>query len=441
MSDGDPYDADSDVGRYLNFPSPEGHPYGSSEPADGTLGSHFQYAPPPTTEQAFPAAPAHTLPAPATVTHGQPPPDSGVQLPATGIYGQPAPDFGLQLPATGIHGHPAPPQTQNVAASEAPAFDGAEHYEMAPPINNNAGQYEAPAINAYDHHMAGMDVEPRYVEMAMDVQPTHMLNPEMQQGYGFPDQTTLGQGDGVHGEHYQYQAPIMDAYHYVARPPINGEPYHQAQIMNAQHHQVPAMDNIGQYEAMAVDVQQPAHTVAPETQQAYGVPEPTPMQGVAGVVDAVHYEAPPPINAHQHYEAPAFNDEHHQVQVMAMDVVQPPTQAPPPEEQMPQQQGDGAPWLEGESMFPPPSPTMCRMLDELAAMIESEATDGAEGDAGEATDGAEGDAGADAEAAAPAPEDNVGPADEEVTFKPLITGRPDCSRCRSVREVLALDGT
>ncbi|RCV15703.1 hypothetical protein SETIT_3G078600v2 [Setaria italica] len=434
MSDGDPYDADSDVDRFLNFPSPEDHPYGLSEP-EGTVGGPFQYAP--ATEQAFPAAP-QTLPAPATEIHGQPPPDFGVQLPATEIHGHPAPDFGVQLPATGIHGHPAP-QKQNVAP-EAPAIYGAEHYEAAP--INNAEHYEASAINADDHHMAGMYVEPQYEEMAIDVQPTHMLAPEMQQGYGIPD-PTLRQGDGVHGDHYQYHVPIMDAYHHVAPPPINGEHY-QPLIMNAEHHQVPAMD-IGQYEAMAVDVQQTAHMLPPETQQAYGLPDPTPMQGDGGV-DAVHYEAPP-INA-QHYEAPAFNnDEHHQVQAMAMeDVVEPPTHAPAPEMQIPQahgafpdptpmpQQGggggvDGASWLEGESMFPPPSPTMCRMLDELAAMLQ-------------ATDGAEGNAGGGAKAAAPDDDDDdVGPADDEVTFKPIVPGRLDCARCRSVREVLALHGT
>lgn len=445
MSDGDPYDADSDVDRFLNFPSPEDHPYGLSE-TEGTVGGPFQYAP--ATEQAFPAAP-QTLPAPATEIHGQPPPDFGVQLPATEIHGHPAPDFGVQLPATGIHGHPAP-QKQNVAP-EAPAIYGAEHYETALLMNgehyeaapiNNAEHYEAPAINADDHHMAGMYVEPQYEEMAIDVQPTHMLAPEMQQGYGIPD-PTLRQGDGVHGDHYQYHVPIMDAYHHVAPPPINGEHY-QPLIMNAEHHQVPAMD-IGQYEAMAVDVQQTAHMLAPDTQQAYGLPDPTPMQGDGGV-DAVHYEAPP-INA-QHYEAPAFNnDEHHQVQAMAMeDVVEPPTHAPAPEMQIPQahgafpdptpmpQQGggggvDGASWLEGESMFPPPSPTMCRMLDELAAMLQ-------------ATDGAEGNAGGGAKAAAPDDDDDdVGPADEEVTFKPIVPGRLDCARCRSVREVLALHGT
>ncbi|CAN6344860.1 unnamed protein product [Urochloa humidicola] len=431
MSDDEAYDADGDVGRFLHCPSPEAHLVFQPE---GTLGGIFQYAPP----AHVPAAPPRTLnPAPES---------SGVQ----------APDFGLEAPAAAIYGD-------------------AEHDEAAPVTDD-----------AEDHHQLPggmMDVDHQYQEMAMDVQPPHM---QMPQGYGgFPDPTLLVQGDddGVHGEHY-YQMPIMGNQHHPAprtmnnfvrhhdAPHIMDAEHHQDQepIMDAEHysaaaivdgdhhHQVPAIDDDG--EAMAMDVVQPtAHMMtAQETQQGYG-----------GGGDAVHYDAPP-VNAYQ-YEK------------MAMDVIVPPapTQMPQANGGFPNptppmhQSGSGgvdaaaaaAPWLEGSSsMFSdPPSPTMCRMLDELADMLQGieggggddDVAGGAEvavegggdnavvgGGGAEIAEGVGGDAAASGGAEASesdddSEEEDVGPADEEIKFKPITHGQLDCSRCHFVREVLAID--
>ncbi|PUZ63504.1 hypothetical protein GQ55_3G073100 [Panicum hallii var. hallii] len=347
MSDDEPYDADGDVGRFLHCPSPEAHLFPLSEP-EGTLGGLFQNAP--TTEQ------VQGNPAPPTL----PAPDLGVQGPANEVQGQPAPDPGLQLPATEIqgYGHPAP-QTQNAAADfglqapttiypdpehyEAPIIDDAEHYDEAPIID--AEHHQTPVM---DHQVAGMDVE-QYQAMAMDVQPTHMVAPEMQQGYGFITDPTLMKGDnGVDAEHNEAPMILAAAEHY------------QAPTINAEDHQVQAMDVEPQYQAMAMDDVQPAtHVLAgPEPQQAYG----------------------------------AFPE----------------------------------PWLAGESMYPPPSPSLLEKLQELAAMLDDIEAGGSGGAGG----GAEADA----------PDAALCPAEEDVAFRPIVRGQLDCSRCRTVREVVTLNG-
>ncbi|CAL4903488.1 unnamed protein product [Urochloa decumbens] len=364
MSDDEEYDADADVGRFLQCPSPGGHMFPLSQPDGG------QYAPP-----------THVQPTPAPAAQGQ-----GQPAPPQTL--NPAPDFGVQ----------------NLAAIYY------EHDDEAPP---------AIYSNAQDHHQlpASMDVDDQYQDhaaAAMDVQPPPRYG-------GFPDRTllVLAQGDDgvVHGDHY-YQVRIMGNQHYPA-PTINDVPppviaeHHQDQepIMDAEHygaaivdgghHQVPAMDD-------------------------------------------VHYEAPP-INAEHHRAPPSMDVEPPpQYEAMAMDVV-------PPATQMPQASGGfpnpTTPWLEGSSsMFSdPPSPTMCRMLDELAAMLQG--VDGGEdGSGGGAEAAAEG--GGDNAAAGGADEadesddeeeEYVGPDDDEVKFKPLTHGQLDCSRCHSVREVLAID--
>jgi hypothetical protein len=110
---------------------------------------------------------------------------------------------------------------------------------------------------------------------------------------------------------------------------------------------------------------------------------------------------------------------------MAMDV-QPATHVlagPEP------QQAYGAfpePWLAGESMYPPPSPSLLEKLQELAAMLDDIEAGGSGGAGG----GAEADA----------PDAALCPAEEDVAFRPIVRGQLDCSRCRTVREVVTLNG-
>jgi len=302
MSDDEPYDADGDVGRFLHCPSPEAPLlFPLSEPEATPPAGHFQDAPT-ADEQVHgnnPAAPPPALPAPAE-------------------------------------------QVQ-----DHPTIDDAE-------------QHQTPVM---DHQAAaGMDVE-QYQGMAMDVQPMHMLAPEVQRGYGFQDPTLVQGDNGVDAEHYE--APIMAAAeHYQAAPAINSE-----------DHQAQAMDVEPQYQAMAMDgvrVQQATHVLAgAETQQALGAfpdPTPPPMQQGGGV-------------------------------------------------------GAWAPWLPGESMYPPPSPSLLQKLQELAAMLD----DLEAGGSGSA-------------AAAGAEADALCPGEEDVAFRPIVRGQLDCSRCRTVREVVTLNG-
>ncbi|OEL34581.1 hypothetical protein BAE44_0004399 [Dichanthelium oligosanthes] len=358
----------------------------------------------------------------------------------------PAPDFGLPVPI--IYGvapiinpeqYEAPPinaehyqaPTINAEHYQAPTIN-AEHYQ-APTIN--AEHYQAPIINAEDHQLPGMD-EVEQV-MLMDL----MLASEMQNGYGFPD-PTLVQGGGIGAENYE--ALIIAEHHQVA-------------VVNVEGHQVPVMDDVEpQYQEMAMDVQ-PAHILAPEMQpQAYGFPDPTLVQGDGA--NAEHFEVP--IIAEHHHQAPVINSKGHQVsamdvepqqhQAMAMDV-QPthmlptemqqahgfPDPTPPP----PPVQGNGvdaASLLEGNNMLANgvnsiPPPTNLSLYDQLikdgeydlAAVLEM-----IKGTSGGNAGGAE----------AAADERDVYPTKEEVTFKPITFRQLDCSRCRSVREIVVRNG-
>jgi len=232
----------------------------------------------------------------------------------------------------------------------------------------------------------------------------------------------------------------------AAPPPALPAPAEQVQdhptIDDAEQHQTPVMDHqaaagmdVEQYQGMAMDVQPMHMLMAPEMQQGgYGFPHPTLVQR-DGVVNAEHYEAAI-MAAAEHYQAPAMNAEDHQAQAMdvepqhqamaMVDDVQPAAThvlAAGPET-ITQQQAYGAfPWLAGESMYPPPSPSLLEKLQELAAMLD----DLEAGGSGSA-------AAAGAEAAA------LCPGEEDVAFRPIVRGQLDCSRCRTVREVVTLNG-
>ncbi|KAG2623820.1 hypothetical protein PVAP13_3KG081727 [Panicum virgatum] len=204
-------------------------------------------------------------------------------------------------------------------------------------------------------------------------------------------------------------------------------------------HQAAAGMDVEQYQGMAMDVQPMHMLMAPEMQQGgYGFPHPTLVQR-DGVVNAEHYEAAI-MAAAEHYQAPAMNAEDHQAQAMdvepqhqamaMVDDVQPAAThllAAGPET-ITQQQAYGAfPWLAGESMYPPPSPSLLEKLQELAAMLDVIEAGGS-GSGGAAAAGAEADAAA------------LCPAEEDVAFRPIARGQLDCSRCRTVREVVTLNG-
>jgi hypothetical protein len=167
----------------------------------------------------------------------------------------------------------------------------------------------------------------------------------------------------------------------VPVPAIGAAEHCQAPIINAEQYQASAMDVDQYYQTMAMDNIQPTQMVAPEMHhQAYGgFPDPTPML-CDGVDEASLFQA----NTNMH--------------MLVNGVV------------------------------PDPSPSVYEQLIndgevELAAILR----DIERGDNADA-------------AAAGAALNDVHPVKEDVFFRPIIRGQLDCSRCRSVREVVCLDG-
>ncbi|RLN31203.1 hypothetical protein C2845_PM05G09150 [Panicum miliaceum] len=307
----------------------------------------------------------------------------GNQAPAPTLA---APDFGVQAPVEGeVQGQPAPDSGLQLPATEIQCYG-----HLAPQTQDAAADFG---------HQAPTTIYPEHYEASI-----------------------IDDAE----EHYD-EAPIVDTEY--CGDPIIGAEHDQTPVMD---HQVAGMD-VEQYQAMAMDVQ-PTHMLAPEMQQGYGFTDPTLMQ-VDNGVDAEHNEAPMIMDAAEHYQAPTINAEDYQVQAMdvepqfqamAMDDVQPATHVLAGPET---QQAYGAfpePRLEGESMYLPPSPSMVEKLQELAAMLD----DIKAGGSGSAGGGAE----ADARDAA------LCPAEEDVAFRPIARGQLDCSRCRTVREVVTRNG-
>jgi hypothetical protein len=167
----------------------------------------------------------------------------------------------------------------------------------------------------------------------------------------------------------------------VPVPAIGAAEHCQAPIINAEQYQASAMDVDQYYQTMAMDNIQPTQMVAPEMHhQAYGgFPDPTPML-CDGVDEASLFQA----NTNMH--------------------------------------------MLGNGVVPDPSPSVYEQLIndgevELAAILR----DIERGDNANA-------------AAAGAALNDVHPVKEDVFFRPIIRGQLDCSRCRSVREVVCLDG-
>ncbi|WVZ97076.1 hypothetical protein U9M48_042637 [Paspalum notatum var. saurae] len=417
----EPYDADGDVSRFLHCPSPEAHLFSLSEP-EGSLTGLFQNAPPITAE-------AQSQPAQQTENAA---PDSGHRVPTVHAEGYQAPI----VDAAAEH-YQAPPAIVNsvefqatTAINDADHFQAStinagEHYQAAPPVINDVEHYQVPIVDA-EYHQAPtmMDVD------AMDIQPTHMMDSVMHQGLDFPVPTSM-LGDG---ENYQ-------------PPTINAEHYQTATNINAEHHQAPAMDVVGHY--------QQTHMMDSEMRQGQGFPDPTSsLHGngehcQAPTINAEHFQTGAIVNA-EHHQLPAM-DAVEYYQPMAMDIQPTHMLAPVPEMHEAYDFPDPTPTLgdggvnstslfEGNNMLadgviPPPSPPLYEQLmddgeEDLAAIVRDI-------EAGDNVGGAGASAGAGAGAGAAL---DVCPVEEPVVFKQIRSDQLDCSRCRSVREILQHNG-
>ncbi|KAJ1262172.1 hypothetical protein BS78_09G087400 [Paspalum vaginatum] len=372
----EPYDADGDVSRFLHCPSPEAHLFPLSEP-EGSLTGLFQNAPPITAE---------------TQSHLAQQTENA------------APDSGLQVPTIHAEGYQAAPASNALDYQATTVINDAEHYQV--PIID-AEYHQAPTM---------MDVE-HYQSMPMDIQPTDMMDSVMHQGFDFPDPTTM-HGDG---EHHQ-------------PPTINAEHFQTSTNINAEHHQSPAMDVVGHH-------YQQTHVLDSEMRQGQGFPDPTSMHG-----NGAHCQAPT-IDGVRLQTATIVNADHHQLPAMAMDVQPMHMLAPVPEMHQAYDVPDPTPMhgdggvnstslsegnMLADGVIPPPSrPLYERLMNDeeeelaLAAIvrdIEAEDNVGGEGaGAGAARD--------------------VCPVEEPVVFKEIRSDQLDCSRCRSVREILQHNGT